>query len=90
MAHGFLENAGTEQGYYNGADWIPNTGDEQFLGNYQFITIQDIIDNFTATYIGEGKLLNKVNVVVSQPITCISPTFVIEFLYIGFHRNPYL
>ena len=62
MAHGFLENAGTEQGYYNGGDWIPNTGDEQFLGNYQFITIQDIIDNFTATYIGEGKLLNKVNV----------------------------
>ena len=28
-------------------------------GNYQFIELDDIINNFTATYIGEGKLLSN-------------------------------
>jgi hypothetical protein len=47
MAHGLL--TGTEQGYYDGDSF----------GGYQFISLLDIIDNFTATYIGEGKLLEK-------------------------------
>jgi len=47
MAHGLL--TGTEQGYYNGDSF----------GGYQFISLSDVIDNFTATYIGEGKLLEK-------------------------------
>ena len=47
MAHGLL--TGTEQGYYDGDSF----------GGYQFISLSDIIDNFTATYIGKGKLLEK-------------------------------
>lgn len=30
------------------------------LGNYQYITIQQIINNFIISYVGEGKLLSKV------------------------------
>ena len=47
MAHGLL--TGTEQSYYNANSF----------GGYQFISLSDVIDNFTATYIGEGKLLEK-------------------------------
>ena len=31
------------------------TGDN--LGEYQFISLTEIIDNFIATYVGEGKIL---------------------------------
>ena len=31
------------------------------FGGYQFISLHDIIDNFMATYIGEGKILEKTN-----------------------------
>ena len=48
MAHGLLNNQ-TQQAYYNGNNF----------GGYQFVSLLDIIDNFTATYIGEGKLLEK-------------------------------
>ena len=48
MAHGLL-NGQTQQAYYNGNNF----------GGYQFVSLLDIIDNFTATYIGEGKLLEK-------------------------------
>ena len=51
---------GTKNDYYNGADGVPNSGDESY-GNYQFISLSDIIDNFTATYVGSGKILNGVN-----------------------------
>jgi len=47
MAHGLLNQ--TPQAYYNGNSF----------GGYQFISLLDIIDNFTATYIGKGKLLEK-------------------------------
>ena len=43
---GLLDNQ-TEQEYYGGNDF----------GGYQFISIDDVIDNFTATYVGEGKIL---------------------------------
>ena len=48
MPHGLL-NDQTQQQYYNGNSF----------GEYQFTSLLDIIDNFTATYIGEGKLLEK-------------------------------
>jgi hypothetical protein len=48
MPHGLL-NDQTQQQYYNGISF----------GEYQFTSLLDIIDNFTATYIGEGKLLEK-------------------------------
>ena len=41
----------TQQNYYNNND---------DFGGYQFISIQDIIDNFTATFVGEGKILQNV------------------------------
>ena len=37
------------QQYYNGNEF----------GGYQFISLEDIMNNFTATYVGEGKLLEK-------------------------------
>ena len=39
----------TQQAYYNGDDF----------GGYQVISLQSIIDNFLATYVGEGKILQK-------------------------------
>jgi len=47
---GLLDNQ-TQQEYYSGDDF----------GGYQFISIDDVIDNFTATYVGEGKILSKTN-----------------------------
>ena len=41
----------TQQSYYQGSDF----------GGYQFTSLHDIIDNFMATYIGEGKILEKTN-----------------------------
>ena len=38
---------GTQQGYYDGNDF----------GGYQFTSLNDIVNNFMATYIGEGKIL---------------------------------
>ena len=38
-----------QQDYYNGSNF----------GDYQVISLQTIIDNFLATYVGEGKLLHK-------------------------------
>ena len=46
MSHGLANNP---QQYYNGNSF----------GGYQFISLLDIMDNFTATYVGEGKLLEK-------------------------------
>ena len=42
--------ATTPSTYYNGTN----------LGEYQFISLQEIIENFTAAYVGEGKLLENV------------------------------
>ena len=40
----------TQQDYYQGNDF----------GGYQFVSIEDIIDNFAATFVGEGKILQNV------------------------------
>ncbi len=47
---GLLDNQ-THQDYYNGSDF----------GNYQFVTLDSIINAFSTIYIGEGKILTKVN-----------------------------
>ena len=41
----------TQQQYYSGNNF----------GGYQFTSISDIVDNFMATYVGEGKILSKTN-----------------------------
>jgi len=46
MSHGL---ATQPQQYYNGNEF----------GGYQFVSLEDIMNNFTATYVGEGKLLEK-------------------------------
>jgi len=38
-----------QHAYYSGNDF----------GGYQFISLNEVIDNFTATYVGEGKLLQR-------------------------------
>ena len=40
----------TQQDYYQGSNF----------GGYQFISIDDIVNNFTATFVGEGKILENV------------------------------
>ena len=45
---GYLSN--TARSYYSGTN----------LGNYQYLNLSEIIDNFTATYVGEGKILQGV------------------------------
>lgn len=41
---------GTQQAYYEGDDY----------GNYQFIYLDDIINNFIVAYVGEDKLISKI------------------------------
>lgn len=43
----------TQKQYYE------QTGGAPAYGNYQFVTIKDIINNFIAVYVGEGKLIPK-------------------------------
>ena len=43
----------TAQSYYA-------SGNSDNYGDYQFITIKDIINNFMVAYVGEGKLISKV------------------------------
>jgi len=50
---------GTNTTYYNGANGTFNNGDENY-GNYQFITLTDIIQNFLISYVGEGKIIPRV------------------------------
>lgn len=49
----------TNEQYYHGSDGVWKSGDENY-GSYQFITINDIINNFIVAYVGEGKLISKV------------------------------
>jgi len=41
---------GTDQQYYEGND----------LGNYQFTSLEDIINQFIIAYVGEGKIISKI------------------------------
>ena len=45
--------------YYEGPDGVQNSGDENF-GNYQYITLEDVINQFIIAYVGENKIISKV------------------------------
>lgn len=49
----------TDEQYYLGPDGIWNSWDEEY-GNYQFIKIKDIINNFIISYVGEDKIISKI------------------------------
>jgi len=42
---------GTESEYYSGSD----------LGNYQFISLEDVITQFLIGYVGENKLIPRIS-----------------------------
>ena len=44
--------------YYNGPDGSQQSGNANY-GNYQFVSLEDIINSFIVAYIGEGKIINK-------------------------------
>lgn len=48
----------TDEQYYLGPDGVWNSWDENY-GNYQFVSIKDIINNFIISYVGEGKIISK-------------------------------
>ena len=49
----------TPEEYYLGPDGVWDSGDENY-GDYQFVSISDIINNFIVAYVGQDKLLTKV------------------------------
>lgn len=49
----------TQEEYYLGPDGTWNSNDEEY-GNYQFIPINDVINNFMIIYVGEDKTISKV------------------------------
>ena len=54
---GLLDN--TTQGiYYRGQDGVQRSGDENY-GSYQFVSLNDIINQFMIVYVGEDKIISK-------------------------------
>ena len=49
----------TNELYYEGADGVWNSGDENY-GDYQFTSLDDIITNFIIAYVGEDKIISKI------------------------------
>ena len=49
----------TSKSYYQGADGVQLSGDERY-GDYQHITLEDIINQFIVSYVGENKIISKV------------------------------
>ena len=50
----------TSKIYYEGVDGIQRSGDENY-GDYQFISLIDIINNFRIAYVGEDKIISKIS-----------------------------
>ena len=50
---------GTQQGYYEGSDGNQASNVNDY-GNYQFIFLDDIINNFIIAYVGEDKIISKI------------------------------
>ncbi len=48
----------TQKAYYLGSDNNWNSNDENY-GDYQFISIKDIINNFIIAYVGEDKIISN-------------------------------
>jgi len=52
---------GTQQSYYQGSDNAFNTADDlSTYGNYQYVNLKDLVNNFMIAYVGEGKIINKI------------------------------
>ena len=49
----------TERQYYEGVDGIQNSGKQKY-GNYQFVSLTDIINQFIIAYVGEEKIISKI------------------------------
>lgn len=49
----------TNEQYYEGPDGVWNSLDENY-GDYQYITLKDIVNNFVIAYVGEDKIISKV------------------------------
>ena len=49
----------TQNAYYTGSSTFGNL--ESNLGNYQFTTLENIINAFMFIYVGEGKIIPKIN-----------------------------
>ena len=49
----------TNEEYYEGPDGAWNSLDENY-GDYQSITLKDIVNNFIIAYVGEGKIISKI------------------------------
>jgi hypothetical protein len=49
----------TNQQYYEGPDNIWNSLDENY-GDYQFVSLKDIVNNFIIAYVGEDKIISKI------------------------------
>ena len=45
--------------YYQGADGVQGTGIANY-GNYQFVSLEDIINTFIVAYVGEDKIISKI------------------------------
>lgn len=50
---------GTQKEYYYGPDNLWGSNDENY-GNYQFINLKDLINNFIINYVGEDKIISKI------------------------------
>jgi hypothetical protein len=51
----------TNETYYEGVDGVFNTSDDLGIyGNYQYIIIKDIINNFMVSYVGKDKIIPSV------------------------------
>ena len=46
--------------YYDGPDGVQRSGNANY-GNYQFFSLEDIINSFIVAYVGENKIINKVS-----------------------------
>ena len=46
--------------YYEGPDGVQRSGNANY-GNYQFISLEDIINSFMVAYVGENKIISKVS-----------------------------
>ena len=46
--------------YYDGLNGVQQSGNANY-GNYQFFSLEDIINSFIVAYVGEGKIISKVS-----------------------------
>ena len=51
---------GTTGNYYQGTDNTQNTADDTQYGNYQFTSLEHIINQFILAYVGEDKIISKI------------------------------